>query len=199
MALKSGISDLICLLVRSLNVFFYLSITDFSILLLILQCFYQLYAYMRVYNSFFSSCLVLFAYMYHTYIYMYISCNWTFYITNMHIQVFGIRGNYYFYFYVLTETRLTVTASWFKELKVYVDGFPIDQPSQTVDRVYVPQPYNAAPYLLAGKHTSVRMFTIRHWDEVLTDQEILEGLLKLFTPQSTNIGKYLCVMLYVVL
>ena len=117
----------------------------------------------------------------------------------MHIQVFGIRGHYYFYFYVLTETRLTVTASWFKELKVYVDGFQIDQPSQTVDRVYVPQPYNAAPYLLACKHSSVRMFTIRHWDEVLTDQEILEGLSKLFTSQSTNIGKYLCVMLCVVL
>ena len=94
---------------------------------------------------------------------------------------------------------MTVTASWFKELKVYVDGFPIDLPSQAVDRVYVPQPYNAAPYLLAGKHTSVRMFTIRHWDEVITDQEILEGLLKHFTPQSTNIGTHLCVRLCIVL
>lgn len=58
---------------------------------------------------------------------------------------------------------------------MYVDGFLIDQKAEVVERVWVPQPYNAAPYLITGKHTSVRMFAIQHWDEVLIDQDIFEG------------------------
>lgn len=58
---------------------------------------------------------------------------------------------------------------------VYVDGFVAATSLEVTDRVWVPQPFNAAPHLVVGRITATRMYSITHMDEVLDDQGVFEG------------------------